>query len=176
MSVPPEEPTRPMPPPVDPVEPAYRETVVAPDDSAFRAEVLDRLGALRIWVALATLLSIVAIGLAAYALLREDDRGERVRGDGVRAGDVQALDRRLDQLEARPEGVRPADLKALRDEQVALADQVADVAAQAEANAAPEPEPAVAEDIEARDAIEALDQAVQDLDARVTALESQPPE
>ena len=78
MSLPPEEPTRPLPPPVDPVDPVYRETVVASDDAVFRAEVLDRLGALRVWVALATVLALVAIGLAAWTYFKEDDRGRPI--------------------------------------------------------------------------------------------------
>ncbi len=173
MSLPPEEPTRPLGRPIEPVEPVYRETVVAPDDAVFRAEVLDRLGALRVWVALATLLSLLAIGLAAWTYFREDDDRNANRGSSVRAADVQALQKRLDQLEARPQGVAAADVNAIADEQAALTDQVNDLAGQVEAVG--EPAPAVAEDAEARGAIETLDQTVQDLDARVAALESQPP-
>ena len=169
MSLPPDEPTRPL----RPGEPVYRETVVAPDDSAFRAEVMDRLAALRNWLALATLLSLAALALATWAFVREDDDGNANRGDGVRAGQVAALEERLDRLEDQPAGVRPADLAALQEEQAALADQVEDLAAQAEANA--QTDPAAAEDIEARESIEVLDQSVQDLDARVQALEEQSP-
>ena len=171
MSLPPDEPTRPLGRPIEPLEPAYRETVVAPDDSAFRAEVLDRLGALRVWVALATLLSLVAIGLAAWTFFEEDDDRDVNRGNGVRAAEVETLEERLDRLESQPAGVRAADLSAVQDEQAALADQVNDLAAQVEAAA--QQEPAATEDLEARESINALDQSIQDLDARVRALESQ---
>lgn len=172
MSLPPDEPTRPLGRPLEPVEPTYRETVVAPDDPVFRAEVLDRLGALRVWVALATLLSLVAIGLAAWTYFEEEDDRDVSRPNGIRAAEVETLEDRLDRLEAQPAGVRAADLNAVQDEQAALADQVTDLAAQVEADA--QPEPAAAEDLEARESINVLDQSIQDLDARVRALESQP--
>ena len=174
MTLPPEEPTRPLgrsagPPDPDPV---YRETVVATDDRAFRAEVMDRLRALRVWAALATILSLVALGLAAWLYLEEDDERDGNRAGGVRPSEVLALEDRIDELEARPDrAVEEADLAALQEDQAALATQVEELAAQVEAEAGAEP--TTAEDPEARESIAALDASVRDLDARVRALEQQ---
>lgn len=175
MSLPPDEPTRPLGRPAGPPPGSVdRETVVAADDPAFRAEVVDRLRALRVWAALATLLSLVALGLAAWLYLEEDDERDGNRAGGVRSSEVLALEDRIDRLEARPDQVvEEADIVALQEDQAALATQVEELAAQVEAEAGAEPAPAAAEDPEARASIEALDASVRDLDGRVRALEQQ---
>lgn len=173
MSLPPEDPTRPLgQPAARPPEPVYRETVVGPDDELlFRTEVMDRLAGLRTWLAFVTLLSIAAIALAALAYFGGDDDGNGARGDGVRNGAVQALEQRVKALEGnKGDGVSPADLDAVRDENAALADRVEDLAGQVSAAS---DAPAAAEDAAARESIEALDASVRDLDARVQALEEQ---
>jgi hypothetical protein len=170
MSLPPDEPTRPL-----------RPIPITEEDLAFREEVMDRLGSLRTWVAVATILSLLALGLAAFAYITaEDDDGNRNRGDGVRASQVQVLEDRLDELEAEPDakGVSNADFNALAEDQAALSDQVEQLSAQVEevaAQADTDTAPATAEDAEAREAIETLDQTVADLDARVQALEQAAP-
>ena len=188
MALPPDEPTRPLHPAAGPPpDPVYREVPVAADDAAFRAEVIDSLRGLRTFVFLATILSVLALALAAWALFVEDDNGDGNGGNGARAAQVQALEQRVAKLEAQPDqkGVAPADFNALADDQAnldaqvkdlsaqveALSGQVDDLAAQSDAQATP----ATTEDTEARASIETLDQSVSDLDKRVQALEQQAP-
>jgi hypothetical protein len=148
----------------------YRETVVAGDEMVFRAEVLDRLGALRTWLTVVTLVSLVALGIALWTYLDDDD-GVSGRDNGVRSGQVAALEQRIDALEARKgQGVSGDDLDALRDENAALSDKVDDLAGQV---AAADDAPAATEDSEARQGIAALDASVKELDGRVQALEEQ---
>jgi BMFP domain-containing protein YqiC len=137
--------------------------------------VMDRLGALRTWMTVVTLVSLVALGIAVWAFLDDNDRTGG-RDNGARSGAVAGLEQRIDALEARKGGgVSDADLDAVRDENAALSDRVDDLAGQvAAADDAPDA-PATAEDAEARQGIAALDSSVKDLDARVQALEEQAP-
>ena len=168
MSLPPEEPTRPL--GTGPPAPVHRETVV--EDPALHAEVAERLRSLRAWTAIATVLSLLALGVAGWSLLGEDDDRDGNRGDAVRATELDTLEDRIDKLETQPDkGVAEADFAALQEEQAALAGLVDELAARTEAAA--QEEPAAAEDAEARESIAALDASVQDLDERVRALEEQ---
>jgi uncharacterized coiled-coil protein SlyX len=158
--------------PTRPLRPAAGAPVAAPvaaEDVYFREEVLDRLGALRAWVALATVLSLLALGLAALAYFGDDEAPNG--GRGVRATAVQQLEDRIAKLESRPagDGAAGADVAALTDDVNELSGRVDALAAQSDDQAAP----ATAEDAEAREGVAALDKSVTDLDARVQALEEQ---
>jgi polyhydroxyalkanoate synthesis regulator phasin len=180
MSLPPEEPTRPLRPVGGgpPLEPVQREAVVR-EDAVFFAEVMDRLRSLRTWVTVATVLSLLALGLAAWAYIKADEDRNGNRGNGVRAGEVEALKDRVKQLESQPddEGVASADFNSLAKDQATLSAQVEELSAQVEELAAQsdtQAAPATAEDAEARESIAVLDESVSSLDARVQALEEQP--
>lgn len=183
MALPPDEPTRPLPPtPAGvPPDPAYREVAVATDDPLFRAEVMDRLRDLRAFVVVAMILSLLALAAGAWALFGEDDDRDRNRGSGARTAEVEALEQRIAKLESQRDdkGVAGADFSALADEQAATAAQVEELSAQVEQLAAQQDDtqaaPTTTEDAEARESITALNETVGELDARVQALEQNAP-
>lgn len=90
------------PQPTEPIrarEPVAREPVLAADpvaDAAWFARIEDQVRSLRTMVALLSVLSLLALGLGAYALLRDDDSGR-----GASRERVARLDDRVRSLEAR---------------------------------------------------------------------------
>jgi hypothetical protein len=100
MSVPPDEPTRRVPvapavprqAPVAPVAPAA--AAYAPEDVYWREQVLARLDGLRTALAIIGVVAVLALGLAIWALLRENE--DRSSGNGVAARSAQIRDLRED--------------------------------------------------------------------------------
>jgi polyhydroxyalkanoate synthesis regulator phasin len=176
MSLPPEDPTRPLAPvgapPVAAPPPlvGVRERVVVPDDSAFRQMVLDRLDSLRTGLAVVAVLSLLALALAGWTLLREhQDRTARPRG-GASSAQIQSLRNRVQDLDSR---IGDAAAKA---DVADLARRVDDLAGKATAK----PAPASGSDTQARQSLDqlnqtvtTLNQSVTDLDKRVRTLEDQ---
>lgn len=99
---PPTEPLRPQPAPVEPVHPrapVVREPVAAayqPADPLWFERIDDRLRSLSSFVAVLTVISLAALGLSIYALLKDDGNSR-----GASRARVAALSDRVDRLESR---------------------------------------------------------------------------
>src|SRR5918997_2400545 len=108
----PSAPTRRLPPAGAPVR--HREVVsVDSDEVLWRDEVRGRLRSLAAALTVAVAVAFVALGVALWALLGDDDTG---RGAGDNR--VRALEQRVDQLEsATGRGATREEVRALRDQQ-----------------------------------------------------------
>ena len=99
---PPTEPLRPQPAPVEPVPPrapVVREPVAAtyhPADPLWFERIDDRLRSLSSFVAVLTVISLAALGLSIYALLKDDGNSR-----GASRERVANLSDRVDRLESR---------------------------------------------------------------------------
>ena len=160
----PDDPTRRIPPTEPPPSVREREYAVE-DDGAWRQHIVDRLDSLRTWVAAATVLSLLALGLAGYTLLTAEEE------DDTRAGasreQVGELSDRVDDLESRVQD-RASDnaVQDLRDSQRDLDERV-----KAVEEAAEEPADDGADTEALRQSIDALHDSVEQLDGRVADLE-----
>jgi peptidoglycan hydrolase CwlO-like protein len=158
----PDDPTRRLPP--APPLPARRREVayVEPDDLLWRQEVLDRLRSLTTAVVLLAVLAVSALGIALWALFADpaDERGAAP----VR---VRELEERVDELESELEQTASGDaLSTLREQQRSLDQRLQALDAQVR-------QPI--EDLDVMsDAIVETQQAVEQLEQRIDALEQQP--
>lgn len=160
MARPPDDPTRRIPP-------TGRERVVEHEPPPGPDPLMERLDSMRTALAVLGLIAVAALGIAVWALLRAAD-AER-DGGGGRAAEVQSLRDEVSELESRIENrATEGDVSDLAEQQQGLADRIDEVAEQAGSQ-----EPAEATDPEAREALEAVDQTLQEIDQRLTALEEQ---
>ena len=166
MSMDPDQPTRRI-PPVQP--PPAAGTPVVQDDRLVINELADRVRSLRGWLAVATVLALLALGLAAWALLTQEE--EQDAQAGASREQVERLDARVDDLESRINDRATKDsVSALRSDQEKLAEEV-DKLGESASNGNTD---AVEKNIEQ------LDENMQQLEQRVQELEQQqneqPPE
>ena len=97
MSLPPDDRTRPLGQPLQPLPP---DPVVAAEDPAWHALVLDRLDSLRTAVAIVGVIAVAALVLSIWTFLRERDDRDRLRG-GTQAAAIANLRDRVDSLASR---------------------------------------------------------------------------
>jgi gas vesicle protein len=174
----PDEPTRRLPPTHRPDAPpprAYeREVVVADDDLIWREELVDRLDRLRTAVVLLGVLAVVALGIALWALLTQEEEGGARRG--ASAEQVRALEERVEELEQDTGRAASRDAVSQLSETVeSLDERVGAVEDRVEQEGASEQ---TIEDLQGDvqqlgDAVEQLGDAVEQLDQRVAAVEEQ---
>jgi chromosome segregation ATPase len=169
----PDEPTRRL-PPTRPAEPIReREVVTGPDYEAWYAELLDRLRSLRTAVALLSILSVAALGVALWALLSQEEEGDARRGaSSERVGE---LEDRIEELESDVGDAASSDaVDRLRDDQEQLADEVRSVRERAGGGTSDAAVQDLQDDItQLGDGVEQLSGSVQDLEQRVDELEQQ---
>jgi vacuolar-type H+-ATPase subunit I/STV1 len=104
-----------------PSESRARELELETDAGAWHALMLDRLQSLRTAVAIVTVVALAALGVAVWALLRDDGGG--TRRQSVSAARVRALENRVQRLEQRVPSQQ--DIASLRDDAQAIAKRVA---------------------------------------------------
>jgi hypothetical protein len=161
---PPEDPTRPIPPP-GPI--ATERTVVRTEpEETLWAEVLDRLGSLRAWVVIVAVIALAALGVALWALL--DNDADREDASRVR---VERLADRVDRLESQvARTASEGGLAAIRDRQATLQRRVQALRVRVEESRA------AAEDVDqTAAAVEALQNSFDGLEQRLEAVEQQQP-
>ena len=170
MSLPPEEPTRPL-PPARPVE-YERERVVEPefDPRYALASLEDRVRSLRTAVVLLGLVSLAALALAFYALIQAaDDEGGNTRG--ADQAEVNRLEDRVERLEDQ----EAPDADAVNEALDGKAD-AKDVEELQQAISDLQEQPAEAQpDEQTTQALEDLSQRLDDLEQRVEQQEQQAP-
>jgi hypothetical protein len=163
MSVPPD--------PTQPTRPAPAVTVGArrvapgyldPEEVLWRDEVRGRLRSLATALSVAIVVAFVALGISLWTLLHEDSADE-----GVGSARVRALEQRVERLEsAAGRGATRAEVARLQDQQRVLAQRLATLS-----DSVGQPR----DDVEAlQTAADATQQAVEQLDQRVAALEQAP--
>ncbi|HUR86698.1 MAG TPA: hypothetical protein VMY78_15250 [Solirubrobacteraceae bacterium] len=168
---PPEPPTRrldPTPPPVEAAAPYYERVVEQPvaDPSLLVVRLEDAIQSLRTALAFVGVLAVLALGLALYALLADDNNDSGSTRGAASDDRVSNLDDRVDRLSRQVQSARAAarddgDTTAISDRVDALSRQVQTLRSQAgSATAAPD----------ATQAIGQLDQRIDDLTKRVDDL------
>lgn len=165
----PDDPTRRIPPDEVPPPRVTEREYVAPDpDVDWRREILDRLDSLRTWVAIATVLSLLALGLAGYTLLTAEEEDDAQRG--ATRSQVDRLENRIDDVEEQVGDVPSDDAVAeLRAGQRDLEDRV-----QAAEDAAEESADAETVDPDQlQQSLDELSAAIEELDQRVSQVEQQ---
>lgn len=161
----PREPREPLPPREPPLrDPAYVAQPVAGVADAQLLAMEERLSALRSWLVALAVLSLLALGVAAWALLSSEDSGSgsgSSRSTASLREDVAKLEERIGDRATK------GDLSDVRSDVNALQTSVDD-AAKAQDDA-PDTDAASTADVDA------LEQDVQTLQDRVEELESAPP-
>jgi DNA repair exonuclease SbcCD ATPase subunit len=126
------------------------------------ADLVDRIKSLRAWLAFATILALLALGAAAWALVSKEEE------DDTRAGasrtSVSRLDSRVDDLEEQVDDrATKGAVSELRGQQEELSEQVQQLGGQADGG-----------DTEAvQQSVEELSASVQQLEQRLDELEQQ---
>lgn len=163
---PPDRPTQrlqPQPPPVDYEQRVVERGVAAPatDWSVVFARLQDSISSLRTGLVLIGILSALALGLALYALLGDDNGGGR---RGASSERVSRLDDRVDRLSRQVQGLRAGDsaTSALADRVDRLSRSVTALRSQAAKGAAAAPD--------STQAIDQLGQRVDDLSRQLQDL------
>jgi len=155
----PDDPTRPIQP--HPREPVMRERVV--EDDPERAALRDSIRSLRTALWLVALLAAVALGVAAYALLAEDD--EDNGRTPASASRVAAIDDKVDELENRlDERATKGQVENVRKDLDDLEERLGDVSKTAQDSGG---------DDDAQQAVDDVKGDVQQLEDRVNDLEQQ---
>jgi DNA repair exonuclease SbcCD ATPase subunit len=170
MSTPPDEPTRRLPPsdpslpPAGPPRVRERE-VYAEDDGTWLEELRDQVRSLRTAVVLLGILAVAALGVAAWALLSDnDDETAGQTPQGASRARVSDLEERVDDLESRTRNAPSnSDLDDLEAEQKSLANRVAKL----------ESASGQQSDAASQDSVDQIQQDVQALDQRVDDVEQQ---
>ena len=170
MSTPPDEPTRRLPPAdpsLPPGPPRVREReVYAEDDGSWLEELRDQLRSLRTAVLLLGVLAVAALGVAAWALLSEnDDENAGQTPQGASKARVSDLEERVDDLETRTSNApSKSDLDDLETEQKSLANRVAKLESASGQQS---------DDAASQDSVDQIQQDIQTLDQRVDDVEQQ---
>jgi hypothetical protein len=145
--------------------PAYRTDPVHldPDEVLWRDEVRSRLRSLAIAVTVAIAVAFIALGVSLWSLL--DDPADRSGADGERVG---ALEQRLERLEsAAGRGTTREELRGVQAQQRLLEQRLATLGQSFEQRD---------DDVDAlRTAVDATQQAIEQLDQRITAMEQAAP-
>ena len=126
MSLPPDRPTerlQPQPPPPPPRPPVVEERYVAPaaDPNAVLLRLEDAVNSLRTGLMIVGVIAVAALGVAIYALLKDDDAGTATRGDAASQSRVSQLDDRVDRLSRQ---VQAARSEARSDDTAGLGDRI----------------------------------------------------
>ena len=178
MSVPPrdpEDPTRPLGPPAGPppLPPRVREyeREVVPEDPAWREELLDKMRSLQTAVALLGLLAVVALGVAAYALLTQEEESDARRGASNES--VNRIDERVDELESDVEDAPSQNsVSGVRDDQKSLEERVDKL--EARPRAQPQSDGPSEQDVQdLQTSVDEIGSDIEALDGRVEDLEQQ---
>jgi len=124
MSIPPDRPTerlQPQPPPQPIVEERY--AVPAADPNLVLLRIEDSLASLRTGLMIVGVIAVAALGVAIYALMKEDDAGTNSRSGLASDARVSQLDDRIDRLSRQVQAARSdasgGDEAAAVDERVA---------------------------------------------------------
>jgi outer membrane murein-binding lipoprotein Lpp len=167
MSTPPEEPTRHLPPAQAPPPRVREREYLGPDDGGgLLAELQDQVRSLRTAVVLLGLLSVVALGIAAWALLKshDDTTTTTTQPGGASAARVSRLQDRVSNLETKVGNrATTGGLNDLKTQQKDLADRVDKL----------ESKSGQTQNAASKDTVDQVSQDVQDLQKRVENLEKQ---
>lgn len=111
MSLPPDRPTerlQPQPPPQGPGPPIVEERYVAPaaDPNAILLRLEDAVNSLRTGLMIVGVIAVAALGVAIYALMKDDDAGTATRGNAASESRVSQLDDRVDRLSRQVQAAR----------------------------------------------------------------------
>lgn len=108
---PPDRPTQPLRP--SPPEPApvvqERYAAAGPDPNLVLARLEDAIASLRTWLAIVGLISVAALGVAVYAIVREDEGDDGSRRGLASDQRVSRLDDRVDRLSRQLKSVRASE-------------------------------------------------------------------
>ena len=165
MSLPPDRPTERLQPQPPPRPPVVEERYVAPaaDPNAILLRLEDAVNSLRTGLMIVGVIAVAALGVAIYALMKDDDAGA---GSGNAASDarVSQLDDRIDRLsrqvqDARSDARSNDDAAGLGDRVEALENTVKELADR--------PAPG-----DATDAVQELSDRIDDVTADVEQLKS----
>jgi polyhydroxyalkanoate synthesis regulator phasin len=149
MSTMPDDPTR-RPPSYPPAENGY-----------WLEELRDQVRSLKTAVLLLGILTVVTLGIAAWALLAKQDTSGSTANRGVSPGRVTRLESRVSDLEARVRSApTKSDLADLKAEQKALSTRVGALEK-------------ASRDAASQQSVDQIQQDVQDLQKRVDAIEQQ---
>jgi peptidoglycan hydrolase CwlO-like protein len=171
----PEDPTRPLGPPAEVPPPAprvrEREYEEVAEDPLWREELLDKVRSLQTAVALLGLLSVIALGVAAYALLTKEEESDT--RSGASSERVNDLDERIDELESDVEDAPSSgSVSNVRDDQKALEERIEKLEARPRASAQDDgPSEQDVQDVQS--SVDQIGQDLEDLDGRVEELEQQ---
>jgi TolA-binding protein len=170
MSTPPEEPTSRLPPAKGPPPRVREREYLGPEDDGTRGllvELQDQVRSLRTAVVLLGLLAVVALGIAAWALVKSNDAGNNDNaqsGNAASAARVSKLEDRVSSLETKVDNrATKGDLNDLQSQQKDLADRVAKL----------ESRSGQTQDAASKDSVSQVSQDVQDLQKRVDDVEKQ---
>jgi hypothetical protein len=123
MSLPPDRPTerlQPQPPP----QPVYEERVVSPavDTHAVLLRLEDAIQSLRTGLVIVGVIAVAALGVAIYALMKDDDGGTGSRSGLATDSRVSQIDDRVDRISRQVQDLRSGG--GNDDEAAALGDRV----------------------------------------------------
>jgi TolA-binding protein len=170
MSIPPEEPTSRLPPAQEPPPRVREREYLGPEDDGTRGllvELQDQVRSLRTAVVLLGLLAVVALGIAAWALVKSNDANNNDNaqsGNAASAARVSKLEDRVSSLETKVDNrATKGDLNDLETQQKDLADRVSKL----------ESKSGQTQNAASKDAVNQVSQDVQDLQKRVDDLEKQ---
>jgi DNA repair exonuclease SbcCD ATPase subunit len=162
----PEEPTRRLPP----LRHEREVAVTTDDDLIWREEIADRLSSLRTAVVLLGILAVAALGIALWALLRQEEESDVRRG--ASADEVRDLEQRVEGLEREIERAPTRDaLSQLSETVESLDERVGAVEDRVASEQAVEDLQGDVEQL--GDAVEQLGDAIEQLDRRLSAVEQQ---
>jgi hypothetical protein len=160
MSVPPDPPHRTQRLPATAVgSPAVDAVYLEPEEILWRDEVRSRLRSLTTALTIAVAVAFVALGVALWALL-----GDRATNDGIGRERVDQLEQRVDRLEGLAAGrATRKEVRGIQDQQRVLSERLATLEQSGDDVAA------------LQTATQATQQAVEQLDQRMDALEQTTP-
>lgn len=163
---PPDRPTEQLRPTAPPPPPVYEERVVAPavDPNVVLLRVEDAIGSLRTGLMVVGVIAVAALGVAIYALMKEDDSGGGSRSGLASDSRVSQLDDRIDRISRQVQGLRSgggASSDAVEDRVAALEKTVETLAER------PAADP--------QQAIDQLSDRIDDIAQDVEALQQTPP-
>jgi outer membrane murein-binding lipoprotein Lpp len=150
---------------------------VADDELVWREEILDRLSSLRTAVVLLGIVAVVALGVALWALLTQEEESDARRG--ASADRVRDLEERVEELEQDVERAASRDAVSQLSETVeSLDERVGALEDRVERQRGGASEQDV-EDLQGdvqqvADAVDQLGDSVEQLDQRLQAVEEQP--
>lgn len=163
---PPDRPTGRLQPTPPPPPPVYEERVVAPaaDPNAVLLRVEDAIGSLRTGLMVVGVIAVAALGVAIYALMKDEDSGGGSRSGLASDDRVSQLDDRIDRISRQVQNLRAgggASSDAVEDRVAALEKTVETLADR------PSTDP--------QQAIDQLSARIDDIAQDVEALQQAPP-